>query len=371
MKHHIIRSFIIASLMTALAVTTAFAQQKPSDVPTNHWAYEAVVDLVNRGYLTVEDGRFHGEETVDRFTLATVIARILYEIETGGVTPQSQDDVDLLRRVVNEFHSELVTLYARIDGVESHTLDLEKEIDVHRDNFSKIYLALDDMLDQLDDFESDMLMAEASQQAALRAETVELRNAINERFAQIEADLLEAGTQSEVIYVLDERLQDESVRLDDLEQLLKDLGANLARVTGHEEAIIELRREVNALSEMIAAHRIALSEQGDALAFADGQLLKGIEDAHARTDMIERKIEEIYLSETELAQLRDRLMKEIESQYQHSFLLSGTLSKELKELQDEFQTYKKKSEQDIAAAKQGQMYGIIGAAVAVLALLMN
>ena len=104
-------ALLLGSLL--LAAGSVGMAQTVRDVPPSHWAYEAVMELVKRGYLTVEDGRFGGDQPADRFTLATVVARILHEIETGGVVPQSRHDVELLRSVVTEFREELVQRFRR------------------------------------------------------------------------------------------------------------------------------------------------------------------------------------------------------------------------------------------------------------------
>ena len=102
----IVSGFLVLVLVISCTVQPVLASV--TDVPRDHWAYQAVISLVNRGFLaTYEDGSFQGTNPVDRYTLAVTVARILDEIEAGRVMG-SQSDIDLLRDLSNEFRTELV-----------------------------------------------------------------------------------------------------------------------------------------------------------------------------------------------------------------------------------------------------------------------
>lgn len=50
----------------------------PLDVPRDHWAASAVEDVVKRGWLQgYPGGAFKGEVALDRYQLATTLARVL------------------------------------------------------------------------------------------------------------------------------------------------------------------------------------------------------------------------------------------------------------------------------------------------------
>ncbi|WP_281270829.1 S-layer homology domain-containing protein [Meiothermus luteus] len=67
-------------LIHALLVATTTAQALPSDVPKDHWAAQAVAEVVARGWLQgYPGGQFRGEVTLDRYQLATTLARVLAE----------------------------------------------------------------------------------------------------------------------------------------------------------------------------------------------------------------------------------------------------------------------------------------------------
>src|SRR5690554_209348 len=79
-----------------------------ADISTDHWAYQSVNTLVDKGLLELyEDGTFRGSDYVSRNQLAVIVARILEEIE-GGSVKTSDNDMDLLRKLSVEFQEELV-----------------------------------------------------------------------------------------------------------------------------------------------------------------------------------------------------------------------------------------------------------------------
>lgn len=440
--------------------------QTVRDVPPNHWAYEAVMELVNRGYVPVEDGQFRGDQPADRFTLATVVARILREIETGAVQPQSRQDVELLRSVVTEFREELVSAFARIDRTDARLDASVRDVAVVEERISDVIALLAEVVDELDALDRRLTLGlaeqDAKRQAELQAEVLQLqgslgqlRQLIDERAQELAADqsalrsevlgmiadlkreseervaLLEANVRQALadsgiaLGGLQESLEADAARLRTLEGEVQTLTSDLdALVDGIEQVIAEIRSELNAQSEALAAGQLALEEyrgemvrQGQVLADADQELLKGVEaalatiaslqqqtgalDQHvsgledrlgsleaqvdtlvaygnrldamkAQIDGVERQVlamqSQIGLSEEQLRALSDRLMNELESQYQHSFLLAGTVSEELKALREEFNSYRQSTERELSSARQAQMFGIVGALLGLIGL---
>ncbi|MTI58697.1 MAG: S-layer homology domain-containing protein [Firmicutes bacterium] len=76
MKKIVIAMFLVLAL-TASAFAASFA-----DVPSSHWAYEAVNKLVASGILSgYPDGTFKGQNNLSRYEIAVVVARVLDQIE--------------------------------------------------------------------------------------------------------------------------------------------------------------------------------------------------------------------------------------------------------------------------------------------------
>ena len=72
------------------------------DVPENHWAYEAVSHLAGNGIIEGEpDGQFHGDRTMTRYEMATII----YNALKKGIAAE--------QRLVDEFRPELNAILAK------------------------------------------------------------------------------------------------------------------------------------------------------------------------------------------------------------------------------------------------------------------
>ncbi|MFW5873185.1 MAG: S-layer homology domain-containing protein [Bacillota bacterium] len=105
------------------------------DVPEDHWAYDNVKVLVERGYISLyDDDTFAGSNRVSRYELAEVIANLLEDIHVGD-TEMGEEDIDILRQLSLEFRDELVDvaddmeLFSdRVDELEEETLIQDEEI---------------------------------------------------------------------------------------------------------------------------------------------------------------------------------------------------------------------------------------------------
>lgn len=170
----------------SLAAPAAAAAQEIADVPPNHWAYQAVKQLVSQGYLGLyPDKTFRGNQPVDRYTMAVVIARLLSEAVSGKTT-LSKEDADLLRRLTAEFRQELVAVSMRTKTLEEATARYENE---------RKALGAD-------------LAAARDEMAGARAELAEAAReivAIKERIARLEGSL---GDLSQEVARLEESLAD-------------------------------------------------------------------------------------------------------------------------------------------------------------------
>jgi hypothetical protein len=144
---------VILVCLSVLLSSIALAQ--PSDVPPDHWAYEAVIDLANKGYvLGYPDGKFIGNRTLTRYEFATIVKRILDNLEnrisslegevssyvpkdtsTAGADVEpalpgvSKEDLEKIDRLVEEFKVELTVIGTRLDKVESEIERIKAEVE--------------------------------------------------------------------------------------------------------------------------------------------------------------------------------------------------------------------------------------------------
>lgn len=78
----------------AKLVPTATGTMIFPDVPENHWAYEYVKNLAERGYLKgYPDGEFKGDRAMTRYEYAAIIYRALQNgAPSDGKMTRSVDD---------------------------------------------------------------------------------------------------------------------------------------------------------------------------------------------------------------------------------------------------------------------------------------
>ena len=101
------------------------------DVPANHWAYEAVNDMVKRGLVIgYEDGQFKGDRTMTRYEFAMIVERAIQKAKELNTSIDG--------RLVDEFKPELLRFEIEKNGSleRVHTLKSNKEI--QRDSYGTI-----------------------------------------------------------------------------------------------------------------------------------------------------------------------------------------------------------------------------------------
>ena len=111
---------VAAALLVAVAAP-AFAANPFSDVPLNHWAYDAVENLAAKGILEgYPDNTFRGKKAMTRYEIATMVARMMANENLGN------EDIEQLKALVVEFGPELEALGVKVDSFDSRLAALEK-----------------------------------------------------------------------------------------------------------------------------------------------------------------------------------------------------------------------------------------------------
>ena len=108
---------LVSALTTALVVgaaSTTFAAANPfSDVPADHWAYDAVTQLAADGVIEgYGDTTFRGQQNITRYEMAQMIAKAMAR------TDVSASDKALIDKLVAEFSDELNNLGVRVSNLE-------------------------------------------------------------------------------------------------------------------------------------------------------------------------------------------------------------------------------------------------------------
>ena len=108
---------LVSALTAALvvgAVSTTFAAANPfSDVPADHWAYDAVTQLAADGVVTgYGDGKFNGDKNITRYEMAQIVAKAMAKPNVSG------NDKALVDKLAAEFADELNNLGVRVSNLE-------------------------------------------------------------------------------------------------------------------------------------------------------------------------------------------------------------------------------------------------------------
>lgn len=102
-----------------------------SDVQTSDWAYQALQNLVEKYGIVAgyPDGTFQGERALSRYEFAAALDATIKKIEqlvTANVEDKAkQQDLETLRKLQEQFASELTALQGRVDKLEGRTDYLE------------------------------------------------------------------------------------------------------------------------------------------------------------------------------------------------------------------------------------------------------
>ena len=110
---------LVSALTTALVVgaaSTTFAAANPfSDVPADHWAYDAVTQLAADGVIEgYGDSTFQGNKNITRYEMAQMIAKAMAKNDVSAA------DKAMIDKLAAEFADELNNLGVRVANLEKH-----------------------------------------------------------------------------------------------------------------------------------------------------------------------------------------------------------------------------------------------------------
>ncbi|MBD2580474.1 iron uptake porin [Oscillatoria sp. FACHB-1406] len=117
---------IDSSLGQSVQGASKFRDVRPTD-----WAFQALDDLIKRYDCLVgyPDGSFRGNRPLTRYEFAAGLNACLNQIErliaSSGSGFATKEDLETLRRLMQEFEAELATLGTRVDNLEARTAFLE------------------------------------------------------------------------------------------------------------------------------------------------------------------------------------------------------------------------------------------------------
>jgi len=376
MKRKIIYGLVLALVFSMTA--PALADTTIKDVPVDHWAYHAVNTVVSKGYLTMfEDGSFQGTRAVDRYSLASVIARLLEDIEVARVRGTT-GDVAAIGDLRTRFEEDLATWYADQQSLRDSVLRIEENALVADERVSRVVAAQVALQEELEAMRQDIV----AQQLAL----ADLQGMLAQQTGDV------TGLTGDVAG-LTGNLDDLSTNLSEHEQRLTEL---LNAVLVLEKEIINQGDEITRLENWIGEKDAVfatlqssdadLSQQLQQLIANNQQLEKDLQNVavllHGERQKREELASELEAAKTEIVVLReDRSMLEdikqevgsdVNAQLNAALIREQRLERQIKTLEEEFNSYRTETEQALKSAKTMGIIGIaVGAIGAVVGLIFN
>ncbi|MGM0470921.1 MAG: S-layer homology domain-containing protein [Bacillota bacterium] len=112
-------SLLLTLILVLIAVAPVLAANPFTDVPAGHWAYEAVSKVSELGIMEgTPQGEFNGKESVSRYRMAIITARIINQIEKkeNKLDEQKKQEVkDIVSKLEQEFEEELELIQSDIE----------------------------------------------------------------------------------------------------------------------------------------------------------------------------------------------------------------------------------------------------------------
>lgn len=150
------KSVICLTLILVLMLTSGVFAQQFDDVPRDHWAYDSVQTLANRGYLSLYSGEdFNGKKALTRYEMAEIIANLLDNTTDGNNSQNlSEEDVDIIRELSLEFRDELVTVAERQKKFDDRLNNIEDTNQIQDEDIANINVRISEMGENVDDLSS-------------------------------------------------------------------------------------------------------------------------------------------------------------------------------------------------------------------------
>jgi len=246
------QKLFITTIALILLFSTVVSAATIEDVPQNHWAYQSVTKLVDEGLLELyEDDTFRGNDTISRYQLAEIVARLLENIEGGSVSASAQD-MELLRKLSVEFQEELVDLAVQGDAFAKQIKSIEQK-NIIQDEFMTEIKDVDISLlkDQINSLSEKIRNVESDVSqiidSIIRIKQIEERLTIIEEASTKQGSLIEENQkQIEELRELNLKTTDETI-----EDLQNRISINATRIRSLQSEVNTLKSELNSKNNQI------------------------------------------------------------------------------------------------------------------------
>lgn len=308
MKKYLVLLLLALMLVASISVNAA----EIKDVPKNHWAYQSVKKLVDKGLVSLyDDGTFRGKDQVSRYELAEIVARLLESIQ-GGATQASEEDIDLLRKLSLEFRDELVDLAKKDEVFQEQIKKLEQKDVIQDDRMTK--------LEEVDFNTADKI------------------DKLNTRIENLSGELDKANRQ----------IMDVNNQVSNIESDVTKIIDSILKIKSLEEEIARLKKEIAGVNNDVSNKITALEEEIN------------------RTDELLKKHDEQFASIEN--QISDNMtIQSLQDQQIVNRTRINALQKELNELKNQINSSITETKKETGSTDKNYLYGIaLIAAIAIL-----
>jgi predicted nucleic acid-binding Zn-ribbon protein len=282
------KRFLI-TVLAALTISGAAAQEAFPDIPAGHWAGEAVSRIADLGIVIgFPDGTFRGNESFTRYQAALVVSRLLDVISADIEAAQAMTDADIaaLRNALQELASDVAAQGARLGAVEDAVAGLSDDVMANQARIEALEAAIDLATDPavLQDLQNQLAALRTQADTALaRAEAAEaLANEALDAIDLLEAQVRQNAQAIRALNDLVALLSRDVAALQVGEEIdpafLDRIARNEADIANIREFVILLRRDQVQLRERVAALEGRVDAQDARIDDLDARLTQVEED---------------------------------------------------------------------------------------------
>jgi hypothetical protein len=282
------KRFLI-TVLAALTISGAAAQEAFPDIPAGHWAGEAVSRIADLGIVIgFPDGTFRGNESFTRYQAALVVSRLLDVIGADIAAAQAMTDADIaaLRNALQELASDVAAQGARLGAVEDAVAGLSDDVMANRARIEALEAAIELATDPavLQDLQNQLAALRTQADTALaRAEAAEaLANealdAIDLLEAQVRQNAQAIRALNDLVAILSRDVAALQVGEEIDPAFLDRIARNEADIANIREFVILLRRDQVQLRERVAALEGRVDAQDARIDDLDARLTRVEED---------------------------------------------------------------------------------------------
>ncbi len=302
-------------LMVFLIFSISYAQVgKFKDVPSKHWAAEAVKYLTDLGIISgIRPDTFGGDLYVTRYQVAVLLYKLIQTLQSGKIALPTTD-ISELKDLVSQLQDELQLIGANVEDLMNALQDLDSRV-------SNLETALSEKVG-VEDVEN--MINEALSDVNARLDDLEAKIESIEKI-EVTPEQIEAVVGEKLEQLIESKLEDLTNRVTDLEGFVTDLDSRLADVEAalvdkpsldEVQAMIEekmseiqvpdvedLTNRVTDLEDRVSAVETRLDDVDSAIS----DIMSSIDDLNANLVDLSEKVGEVLALKDQLDQLIARI----------------------------------------------------------------